>query len=101
MKEKMVGLVEERLTDLYTELQGGGNPSPAARFRLEGILEAAETAAGLSKEELYAIVDGVFRKIYQQSLNQVFGQDWMDQYAFPSLPICGIRAPVYPGKKID
>ena len=97
MREKLIEVIEDRLIVLYTELLDGGHPSPAVRFRLEGLLEAAQIQQLISVEQGVRLIEKAVEKVFQQSIDLVFGQDWKESYVFPALPVLGRRAPVFKG----
>ena len=46
---KLIAVLEQRVEQIYGLLHTGGNPSPAERFRLEGLIEAIEIMGVLSR----------------------------------------------------
>ncbi len=94
--DKLTAVLEQRISQIYELLHEGGNPSPAERFRLEGLMEAAEIMGLLSRQEIWAKVETVYHRVYQIDLTDSYGQRWQDSFPFPSIPLSGIRAPVYP-----
>jgi hypothetical protein len=98
MSHQLKELVSTRLEGFYRELHLGRNPSPADRFRLEGLLEAAQIGNILSINEIYELIESEYERFFQQKLDQVFGENWKDSASFPSIPVRGSRAPVFPSE---
>jgi len=96
--DKLIAVLEQRISQIYEILHEGGNPSPAERYRLEGLMEAAEIMGLLSRQEIWTKVESAYHRVYQADLIDSYGQSWQDCFSFPSIPLNGIRAPVYPAK---
>lgn len=95
--DKLTAVLEQRLAKIYELLHEGGSPSPAERFRLEGLMEAAEIMGLLSRQEIWAMVESTYYHVYQLELIDS-DQRWQNSFPFPSLPLKAIRAPVYPAR---
>ena len=94
--DKLIAVLEQRVSQIYELLHEGGNPSPAQRFRLEGLMEATEIMGLLSRQEIWTKVEAAYRRVYRIDLIDSYGEFWQDRFPFPSIPLCGVRAPVYP-----
>jgi hypothetical protein len=91
--------VERRWRTLFAELAAGADAPPAARLRLEGLLEAALLVGAASEAELTARMDVAYRQAFGESLAQRFGEDWRSFFPFPQVPAMMKRAPVVPSTR--
>jgi len=98
--KQLIEKLEQGLRALFVEIRDDGNSNPVERFRLEGIIAAAEIAEILAREQIYIKMEQCYLEVNRRTLGQTFGDNWVGLYPFPSIPVRGVRAPVYPsGKK--
>jgi hypothetical protein len=91
--------IDDRLESFFAEMRDGGNSSPASRFQLEGLLQAAVTLEIATQATLWQRLSRVYSEVCGVSAESVFGEPWNSQEGFPALPVLGRRAPVYPTTK--
>lgn len=90
--------IDRRLQQFFREQRDGSNSSPAARFELEGMLQAAVLIGSATERQLWQRLSNSFEAINGSALAPQFQNSWADG-EFPALPVQGQRAPVYPTTK--
>lgn len=86
-----MGLIEQRLLDIFNRYQQGLEVPPATVFRTEGLLEAAVHLAYVS--------EAAAKQLINKNYHQVFNRDLVDFGDGLLIPVQMDRAPVYPSKK--
>ncbi len=92
--------IDWRLRQFFAGQRDGRNSSPASRYQIEGLLEAAVLTGSASEPELWLRLSTVYTEIFGAAPEQQFGSPW-ENGEFPAIPVCGVRAPVYPTTRDD
>jgi len=85
-------LLEQRWTDIFERLAGGGEVPPSQRLRAEGFMEALVALECAAPEMLQARMAARYKACFGESLPD----GWEDLFPFPQVPGFGERAPVVP-----
>ena len=91
--QKLIAEIRQRLAASLQTLDQGGDVSPAQRFRLEGLCEAACLQGW--KDEVRKVVTEEYDKCTSQSEDEA---NFADE-VLRNLPLWMHRAPVYPTTK--
>ncbi|WOJ96850.1 hypothetical protein R0137_16630 [Congregibacter brevis] len=93
---KLYDEIRQRLTRQFQRVAEGDDIPPAARFRLEGLLEAAVISQEADKPALQALLAERHVAILGDTLEARLGEDWERWHPFPEIPVFLNRAPVSP-----
>lgn len=88
--------IERRWRSQFAALAAGDDVAPALRLRTEGMMEAAVLVEDLSERELLQRMQGIYAQAFGRTIDEDFGEDWTDLFAFPQIPGMARRAPVVP-----
>lgn len=92
----LVTAIERGWREAFTALSEGDDLPPGQRYRLEGMMAAAEVLRPGVGDQLMTSMDAVYREVFGETLADTFGGDWRQFYPFPQIPAVMRRAPVYP-----
>ena len=80
----------------FAALSRGDDLPPGRRYRLEGMMAAAELLRPGTRDTLLQRMNAVYLEVFGETIADAFGDDWQDFYPFPQIPAVMRRAPVYP-----
>ncbi len=94
--EALVTAIEQGLREAFIALSRGDDLPPGQRYRLEGMMAAAEILRPGVGDALMTSMDAAYRDVFNETLADAFGDEWRKFYPFPQIPAVMRRAPVYP-----
>lgn len=88
--------LQQRWEEMFAALAAGDDLPPARRLRTEGLMEAAALLNEASEKELIAGMERCYSAAFGRTIEEDFGEHWLDFHPFPEIPAMARRAPVYP-----
>jgi hypothetical protein len=88
--------LDRRWREIFAILHSGGEVSPGARLRTEGMMESAVLLDLSGPQDLQAAMAACYCDEFGTTLEQEWGCQWHELFPFPQIPGFGQRAPVYP-----
>lgn len=91
--------LQRRFAGMFTALAAGDDLPPAARLRVEGMMESAVIAGIADEAEVSELMQRCYRAGFDRDIAEDFGRDWPEYFSFPQIPAMARRAPVYPSTR--
>lgn len=90
--------VVARLQAMLQAVAAGADIPPGQRWRTEGLMEALVLSGACSGDDLQQAMADTHAEVLGQSLEDVLGSAWRQDFPFPEIPYFMQRAPVHRGR---